>query len=203
MVLVGLLALIAALSAGVWLAIAQPWDAGDEQPQPTPSASASPHTPVPDETEADASPTPEPTTAETPRAVPCTPADVEVVAVADAETYPAGALPKLSISLTNRSNADCTIDVGTTTQSFTITSGSDVWWRSTDCQENPSSMVVTLSAGQTVTSAEPVEWDRTRSSVDTCDQENRARAPGGGASYHVAVSIGGFDSRGSQQILLY
>jgi hypothetical protein len=64
-------------------------------------------------------------------------------------------------------------------------------------------MVVTLEAGQNVTSAEPVTWDRTRSDISTCDQENRPRAPGGGASYHVDVSIGGFDALNSSQILLY
>lgn len=97
----------------------------------------------------------------------------------DAETYAAGVLPKLSISLTNKGTKDCTIDVGSTTQSFTISSGADVWWRSTDCQENPSSMIATLTAGTTVTSKDPVTWDRTRSSVETCAQENRQRAPGG------------------------
>jgi hypothetical protein len=64
-------------------------------------------------------------------------------------------------------------------------------------------MVVTLKAGQEVTSAEPITWDRTRSNVGTCDDENRPRAPGGGASYHVAVSIGGFDAVNTRQILLY
>ncbi|WP_256934453.1 hypothetical protein [Microbacterium sp. BF1] len=112
-------------------------------------------------------------------------------------------LPKLSISLTNKGAKDCTIDVGSTTQVFTISSGADVWWRSTDCQENPSSMIATLTAGTTVTSKDPVTWDRTRSSVETCAQENRQRAPGGGASYHVEVSIGGFTSPSSAQILLY
>jgi hypothetical protein len=95
------------------------------------------------------------------------------------------------------------MDVGSTTQAFTVMSGSDVWWRSTDCQENPSSMIATLSAGTTVTSKDPVTWDRTRSSVETCGQENRQRAPGGGASYHVEVSIGGFTSASTKQILLY
>lgn len=129
--------------------------------------------------------------------------DVEVKAVTDAESYADGASPKLSISLTNKGARDCTIDVGSTTQVFTVSSGSDVWWRSTDCQENPSSMIATLTAGSTVVSKEPVVWDRTRSSVETCAQENRQRAPGGGSSYHVGVSIGGFPSATTTQILLF
>ncbi|MGH3692061.1 MAG: hypothetical protein ACRDT7_18100, partial [Microbacterium sp.] len=144
-----------------------------------------------------------PSVGQTPAIVACEAKDIEVAAVTDAETYQAGVLPKLSISLTNKGSTDCTIDVGSTTQVFTISSGSDEWWRSTDCQENPSSMIATLTAGTTVTSKEPVTWDRTRSSVETCAQENRQRAPGGGASYHVQVSIGGFTSLSTAQILLY
>jgi hypothetical protein len=154
----------------------------------TPSAS-------PSETSAQPTPekttdTPEPTETEAGPA-PCRAADVIVEAVTDAESYQSGTNPQLSISLTNGSSTDCTIDVGSATQVFTVASGEDVWWRSTDCQENPRSMVVTLKAGPEV------------SNVGTCDDENRPRAPGGGASYHVAVSIGGFDAVNTRQILLY
>ncbi|GAB3632795.1 hypothetical protein GCM10027421_21480 [Microbacterium shaanxiense] len=198
----GLIVVILAVAAGVWLAIAQPWTDAGAEPAPAPTSSAPPATDSPTPTPSE-TPAPEPTEEETPTAVPCQAGDVAVEAVTDADTYPAGALPQLSISLKNTGATDCTIDVGSTTQVFTVSSGSDTWWRSTDCQEDPSSMVVTLSAGQTVTSATPVQWDRTRSDVATCDQENRPRAPGGGASYHVAVSIGGFDGAQTRQILLY
>ncbi|WP_426188105.1 hypothetical protein [Microbacterium sp. TWP3-1-2b2] len=198
----GLIVVILALAAGIWLAVAQPWsDAGAEpSPAATPAPSETPTETSPSPT---AAPTPTPTTKKDAKAVPCQAGDVTVEAVTDADTYPAGALPQLSISLTNTGASDCTIDVGSTTQVFTVSSGSDTWWRSTDCQESPSSMVVTLAAGQTVKSATPVQWDRTRSDVATCDQENRPRAPGGGASYHVAVSIGGFEAAETRQILLY
>ena len=198
----GLIVLLVALAAGVWLAIAQPWSDAGAEPKPTPTTSDTTAPESPDPTPSD-SPSPEPTNEETPTAAPCRAGAVAIAAVTDADTYPAGALPQLSISLTNTGASDCTIDVGSATQVFTVSSGSDTWWRSTDCQENPSSMVVTLAAGQTVTSATPVQWDRTRSDVATCDQENRPRAPGGGASYHVAVSIGGFEGAETRQILLY
>lgn len=202
-VLGALLIVLAAVIFGIWAAIAQPWAA--PSPTPTPAASDT-ATPSPQPTDGGAgteTPSPQPSGEESAGAVPCTAQDVEVVAVTDADSYQPGVLPQLSISLTNRSAGDCTIDVGSSTQVFTVTSGADVWWRSTDCQQNPSSMVVTLVAGQTVTSATPVPWDRTRSSVDTCDQDTRPRAPGGGASYHVSVSIGGFESAQSKQIILY
>jgi hypothetical protein len=128
---------------------------------------------------------------------------VKVEAVADQPTYASGQNPQLSIRLTNNGTTDCTLNVGTSAQVFTITSGSDTWWRSTDCQSEPSDMVVLLAAGQTVASAAPLTWDRTRSSVDTCADPDRPRAPGGGASYHLAVEIGGIASTDSAQLLLY
>lgn len=199
---------VVAVAVGIWLAIAQPW-AGQAAPTPTSSASATPTgsappagSAAPTESAApDASPAPE--HSDDPVAAPCRGADLTIEAVTDSDSYPAGALPALSISLTNDGASACTLDVGSATQTFTVTSGEDVWWRSTDCQENPSSMVVTLEAGQNVTSAVPVTWDRTRSDVSTCADENRTHAPAGGASYHVAVSIGGFESLDTRQILLY
>ncbi|WP_091030164.1 hypothetical protein [Microbacterium oxydans] len=199
-VVIGLILLVAAIGIGIWLLIAKPWAAADAFPKPTSSSSQTPSTTPTTDAE---SPSPSPSAEQTPAIVACEAKDVEVSAVTDAETYAAGVLPKLSISLTNKGTKDCTLDVGSTTQVFTISSGADVWWRSTDCQENPSSMIATLTAGTTVTSKDPVTWDRTRSSVETCDQENRQRAPGGGASYHVEVSIGGFTSFTTTQILLY
>ncbi|MDF2508782.1 MAG: hypothetical protein K0Q52_2641 [Microbacterium sp.] len=199
-VVIGLILFLAAVGVGVWLLIAKPWANADASPKPTSSSSQTPSTTPTTDAE---SPSPSPSAEQTPAIVACEANDIEVTAVTDAESYAAGVLPKLSISLTNKGTKDCTLDVGSTTQVFTISSGADVWWRSTDCQENPSSMIATLTAGTTVTSKDPVTWDRTRSSVETCDQENRQRAPGGGASYHVEVSIGGFTSLTTTQILLY
>ena len=211
---------VVAVALGIWLAVAQPWGAR-QTPSPTSSATAGPTG------SAAPSPSTSPTTdasAETdegagadestdenadgaqgtkPAVAPCRGADLKIEALTDSDSYPAGALPALSISLTNEGSAPCTLDVGSATQRFTVTSGTDVWWRSTDCQESPSNMVVTLDAGQNVTSAEPVTWDRTRSDVSTCADENRSRAPAGGASYHVGVSIGGFESLDTRQIMLY
>ncbi len=200
--ILGLILVVAAIGVGAWLLIARPWAAADTTtPQPSSSSSQTPTAPATDTTSP--SPSATPSGEQTPAVVACEAKDIEVTAVTDAESYPSGAMPKLSISLTNKGAKDCTMDVGSTTQVFTVSSGADVWWRSTDCQENPSSMIATLKAGTTVTSKDPVVWDRTRSSVETCDQENRQRAPGGGASYHVEVSIGGFPSLSTAQILLY
>ncbi|WP_435747422.1 hypothetical protein [Microbacterium sp. PMB16] len=202
--LIGLILLVALIGVSAWLLIARPWASAGTGPAPSSSATAS-ETPSasPDPDAETPSPSSTPSGEATPAIVACAAKDIEVSAVSDSDSYASGVTPKLSISLTNKGKKDCTMDVGSTTQVFTVSSGSDVWWRSTDCQENPSSMIATLAAGTTVTSKEPVTWDRTRSSVETCDQENRQRAPGGGASYHVEVTIGGFKSLTTKQILLY
>ena len=216
-----LLALVA-IAALVWVLIAQPWrgaaaDQVEAQPAstravatdlPVPSDStpgATPSvTPTPAETPdaaTDASATPDPTA--TPTAKPCVARDITVEPLTDQDTYEAGQNPQLSIRLTNNGSADCTLNVGTSGQAFTIVSGSDVWWRSTDCQTEPSDMVVLLAAGQSVSSAAPLTWDRTRSAVGTCDDADRQTAPGGGASYHLSAEIGGIASTQSTQMLLY
>jgi len=203
-VLMVLILVIAVAGAGIWLAVAQPWQTA---PAPatssTPSdASTSPGSAESPEPSGSPEPSDSPDPDKTPEIVACTAKDVEVQAVTDAGTYGADQLPQLSISLANVGDADCTINVGSNQQEFTISSGSDIWWRSTDCQTEPSEMIVTLKAGTTVSSVTPVVWDRTRSATDTCEQKNRPRAPGGGASYHLAVSIGGFESVMTKQIIL-
>ncbi|MDT0158814.1 hypothetical protein Q9R19_14380 [Microbacterium sp. ARD32] len=202
-VILVLILVVVAVAGGVWLAVAQPW-----KTDAAPAASAPPtDAATPGATDGATDPdgttdAPSPDPSSTPGIVACEAGDVEVKAVTDAETYAAGVLPKLSITLTSTSDRDCTMDVGSATQKFTVTSGKDVWWSSTDCQSEPSNQIATLKAGTTVSTKTPVVWDRTRSDPKTCDQKNRARAPGGGASYHVAVSIGGFDSATTKQIFL-
>lgn len=193
----GLIVVLAALTILVWVLIARSW-AGDATPPASPAASAPATTPAGDEA------TPDPDPSATPAdGAPCTAGDVRVEAVTDSTEYASDQQPELSIALTNTSGTDCTINVGTATQVFTITSGSDVWWRSTDCQTDPSDQVVTLTADSTVTSATPIVWDRTRSSVETCESGDRPRAAGGGATYNLSVEIGGFPSAETVSFLLY
>ena len=214
-----ILAALVIIAVVVWLLIARPWsgaaegngDPGTSNGQPAatdlpgvdpkdadaaadPSASPA-GTPKPD-------PSADPTTDAEPTVKDCVASGILVEAVTDKVTYAAGELPQLSIQLTNRGK-DCTLNVGTTQQKFTVMSGGDTWWRSTDCQSEPSDMVVLLEAGKTVKSAAPVVWDRTRSSPSSCADTDRPSAPGAGASYHVSVEIGGIPSQSTQQILLY
>ncbi|MCR2826813.1 hypothetical protein [Microbacterium sp. zg.Y909] len=200
---------------GIVLLVWQPWNAGasqtDPRSAPTPSASPSPSgtvagtaiaTPLPSPTASQAEPGADAPEGDAAPAVACTAGMVEVSGITDKGSYAAGENPQLSISLTNTGGVPCTMNVGTTTQTFTISSGDDVWWRSTDCQTEPSDQTVTVDAGQTVTSVTPLTWDRTRSSVSTCGDVDRQTAPGGGSSFHLKVSIGGVESSESRQFQL-
>lgn len=124
----------------------------------------------------------------------CDPSAVQVAAITDATTYAAGALPQLSLSLTNIGTTDCVINAGNAKQVFTVLSGTDVYWSSTDCQTNPIDAEVTLKPGVVMPLATPITWDRTRSAVDTCQTETRTAVPAGGASYYLHVSVDGIDA---------
>jgi hypothetical protein len=220
--LVALLGLLAVIAIVVWLVVAPPWrGSAADGPGPVPAATptgdpvatdlpalqsdGTEATPVPDaggEAQAPAEGAAEqPASDSANSAEPCLPGDLLVEAVTDKTEYAAGENPQLSIRLTNNGEA-CTLNVGTTGQVFTVMSGNDTWWKSTDCQAEPSDMMVLLEAGQVVTSAAPIAWDRTRSSVDSCGDAGRQAAPAGGASYHLYVSIGGVNSTNTAQFLL-
>lgn len=207
-----LIVALIAVVALVWLLIVRPWegaasagtrpatgqtqDAATSLPAPTGGAGgAASQTPPVEGTTVDPS--------ATSGAPACATGDVTVEAVTDSDAYGSGQNPQLSIRLTNTGSTDCSINVGTSAQVFTIMSGEDTWWRSTDCQTESSDMVVLLAAGQTVSSAAPLSWDRTRSAVGTCGDAARDAAPGGGASYNLSVQIAGIGSTQPAPFLLY
>ncbi len=125
---------------------------------------------------------------------PCAPSAVQVAALTDATNYAADVLPQLSLSLTNTGATDCVISAGNSRQVFTIMSGEDVYWSSTDCQTSPVDSEVTLKPGVVLPLAAPIVWDRTRSAVDTCQDETRTAVPAGGASYYLHVSVDGIEA---------
>ncbi|TFD05938.1 hypothetical protein [Cryobacterium sp. TMT1-66-1] len=157
----------------------------------------SPKTPAADTTES-ATPTDAVTTipevATTVDGAACDPSAVQVAAVTDATNYAVGVLPQLSLSLTNIGTTDCVINAGNAKQVFTVMSGQDVYWTSTDCQTNPIDAQVTLKPGVVMPLATPITWDRTRSAVDTCQAEARTAVPAGGASYYLHVTVDGIEA---------
>lgn len=207
--LVVLLALLVII-AGVLFLIFRPGTGGAATAGGTPGAqTAASQTPLPSGSaglpgpSSSAKPAASPSSSPTPSVAgePCARANIDVEAITDASSYRAGSQPLLSLSLTNTGSVMCTIDAGTATMVFTVTSGKDAYWTSTDCQSNPVHTDIKLEPKQTLTSA-PIAWDRTRSSKTTCDGA-RPAAPGGGASYHLSVSVAGIPSKTSKQFLLY
>jgi hypothetical protein len=132
----------------------------------------------------------------------CAPEQVIVEAITNQTEYAEGEQPELSITIRNIGEAPCTVNAGTSAQVFTVTSGAETYWTSTDCQTSPSDAEVTLEPDDPISSSEPIIWDRTRSSPDTCDGPREA-VPAGGASYHLDVTVDGIPSTASKQFLLY
>ncbi|GAB2524120.1 hypothetical protein [Paramicrobacterium agarici] len=190
-VLAGLIAVIAIIVLLIW----RPGSSsGAEKPKQN-AAQSETSTPAPTTSAAEKEASDEP--------VACTKDNVEVVAKTDKTTYASGELPKLSLTITNTGDAACTIDAGTSQQVFTITSGDDTYWTSTDCQVEPTNAETTIKPGKSLTSEPAIEWDRTRSNPDTCDSDEREPVPADGASYHLTTSIAGIESKDTAQFALY
>lgn len=199
-----LLLVVLLVIAAVVLAFWRPWEgsaAGAPAPAASSDAGEAPASPAADQPAPAASPSaPQPSSDATPAEVEaCSARSVQVSAVTDKDSYGAGELPQLSISLTNSGAEPCLLNVGTATQKLTVSSGPDVWWRSTDCQSESSDQVVQIDPGQTVSSVTPITWDRTRSSVDSCGGE-RPAAPAG--YFNLAVEIGGLAGQQERQFVL-
>lgn len=150
-----------------------------------------------------ASTSPEPSVApEATDGADCVEAQIRVEAITDQGNYSAGELPLLSLSVTNTGTNNCVLDVGTSQQVYSITSGKDQYWISTDCQEGAEDAEVLLEAGKTIPS-DQIEWDRTRSAPDTCDEEKRPGVPADGASYYLTTAVGAHESAAPKQFLLH
>ncbi|ERK69798.1 hypothetical protein [Leifsonia aquatica] len=185
---IGLLAVILV----VVLIIVRP-GASDGAPAPASTTSA-PKTTTPPATSI-------PTSSASASGAACDTANVRVEAVTDKATYAAGELPQLSVAITNTGSAACKIDAGTAQQLFTITSGAEVYWKSTDCQTDKVDAEVLLQPGKTISSQTPITWDRTRSDPSTC-QASREQVPAAGASYHLTTTVAGIESPETKQFIL-
>ncbi|MFE6965726.1 hypothetical protein ACFVAJ_11460 [Agromyces sp. NPDC057679] len=188
LVLLGIVAVIVAIV----LIIVRPGasEGGEVSPKSTPGTETpSPETAIPTE----------PTATD---GDPCGPEQITVEAITDKSSYAAGEQPQLSVEITNTGKNVCVLNAGTKAQVFTITSGDEVYWTSTDCQTDAIDAEVSLTPGTPISSSAPIVWDRTRSTPETCDGPREA-VPAGGASYHLAVSVDGFESAEQKQFLLY
>lgn len=131
----------------------------------------------------------------------CQPGQLKVTPGSDKTDYAEGELPQLFLSVVNSGSDPCSADLGTAGMEFIVSSGDDQVWRSVDCQSEPEMLPVILDPDQPV-QTEPIAWDRTRSSAETCDI-TRDPVASGGASYHLRATVAGVDSSGTAQFLLY
>lgn len=131
----------------------------------------------------------------------CLPSQIELVAKTNQVRYASGEQPQVWLSVTNTSTVDCLLQAGTDVQEYTISSGPDEIWVSTHCQTLSQPNELTLRAGEQQETGS-IPWDRTRSAPNTCDEPSRPMMPGGGASYHLSVSLGNFSSESTKQFLL-
>ena len=91
----------------------------------------------------------------------CPAGSVAVAAATDAEVYPAGATPVLTLTVTNTGSTACEINVGTSQMEFSVVSGSDRIFSSLDCQDGSRDLFKKVEPGATETANFP--WNRNRS----------------------------------------
>jgi hypothetical protein len=102
----------------------------------------------------------------------------------DAQSYPAGEDPLLTLKVTNTSKAACSVNVGTNQMEFVVHSGSDRIFSSRDCQVGGEDLVRTLAPGASETAN--FRWLRNRTAPG-CSAQAATPQPGG---YSYQVSLG-------------
>ena len=107
-------------------------------------------------------------------------------------SFEASEKPYFGFTLTNTGEVDCSFNVGSAQQFFTVSSGADTYWTSRDCDRSATlDKTMVLTAGQKI-SSQPTAWDRVRSSVDGCNAASgQPEVPAGGATFHLNVSVAG------------
>ena len=133
-----------------------------------------------------ATPAPSATASATPITVTdCRRRDLAVTAATDSSTYPAGALPRLSAVVRNASDQPCRFRTTPAQRVWTVVSGQDQVWTSTDCAQSGSPAKARLRPGRTIAYA--LVWNRHRSAKG-CPSTTPEAGPG---TYQLHVSVNG------------
>ena len=130
----------------------------------------------------------------------CVPSKIKLEAVVDKTSYAASEKPQISMKITNTGTTACTMNLGSTQQELKVTSGSETYWDSKDCQTAAVDAPTVLKPGDALTTP-AIAWDRTRSSTSTCSA-SRPPVKAGGASYHLTAKLGAITSKDTAQFLL-
>ena len=106
---------------------------------------------------------------------PCPDDGIAVAVSLDAEAYPDGANPSMTMTITNAAGSDCLRDIGPGANEIVITSGGQHVWSSDDCDPSQDVDEQVLPAG--VDAATTVTWERVLSAPG-CGGSGAAAQPG-------------------------
>ena len=120
--------------------------------------------------------------------VACGEQQLAVALTADARSYAAGSDPVFTVTLTNTSDASCTIEAGEAAREILISSGSDRIWSSTDCLAEPEPRQLLLAADARDEVA--LTWKRERSDKACSDDLPAPRA----GTYTATATLAGVSS---------
>ncbi len=120
----------------------------------------------------------------------CPPAELQIVADADKDSYPAGGRPQLELRVTNTGSAPCTLDLGQAATELLIFSGPDRIWSSDDCAPGGAAKPTTLEPGKAVPTR--LTWAGRRS-LPGCEGPKAQALPG---TYRVTGRIGDLQAEG-------
>lgn len=120
----------------------------------------------------------------------CPPAELQIVADADKDSYPAGGRPRLELRVTNTGSAPCTLDLGQAATELLIFSGPDRIWSSDDCAPGGAAKPTTLEPGKAVPTR--LTWAGRRS-LPGCEGPKAQALPG---TYRIAGRIGDLQAEG-------
>lgn len=117
----------------------------------------------------------------------CPASDVIVRAGTSSESYPADTAAMLIMEIENTGSSDCTLDVGTAEQVFSVSQGGREVFTTNQCELNGESLEMEFEPGQTERAQ--MVWPRSDSSVDCTEA---ADLPSG--EYELTVSVSGISS---------
>lgn len=127
-----------------------------------------------------------PTTSPSPvKITTCHKRDLTVTAATDVASYPAGSLPRLSAVVRNVSDRACRFSTAPGERVWTIVSGADRVWTSTDCTRPGGRATTRLRPGKTIAYA--LVWNRRRSATG-CPTDTPEASRG---TYQLAVTVDG------------
>ena len=153
----------------------EPEQAALPKPAPTPSVAPSPSS----------SPAARPTPSAAPATgATCTDAVLELTATTDADSYPVGSKPRITLTVVNTGPVPCRRDVGGAAVELRVISGSDRVWSSDDCSLGQVPGVEVLRPGVAKTVVKT--WPGVRSAPQCGGSKEQAR----NGTYRVVARVG-------------